>query len=221
MSVDPKTISNARKLAEIDIETLMQLADSGKKFIHRKALRYKDPSTNVRVIDLKYADLSREGTLITGAISAESGVAVTGPLRAASITVVGQRLSDEPTIIQELTEKLKTHSALLGLSADRTSIILYALKNGGLDPLLNEIHEVILNHKQALAMTVRTDLAYIEASGIVQEEVPTIIGRISEALRLNEMNMFSFFTIASSITIFASWNDRENVLNVVKESLRR
>jgi aspartokinase len=95
------------------------------------------------------------------------------------------------------------------------------LKNGGLDPLLNEIHEVILNHKQALAMTVRTDLAYIEASGIVQEEVPTIIGRISEALRLNEMNMFSFFTIASSITIFASWNDRENVLNVVKESLRR
>jgi len=57
MSADPKVIGNPKRLPEIDVNTLVGLADSGTKFIHRKALRYKDSSVKVRVIKHSHGNL--------------------------------------------------------------------------------------------------------------------------------------------------------------------
>ncbi len=43
MSADPKIIANPKRLAEIDVNALVGLADSGAKFVHSKALKYKPP----------------------------------------------------------------------------------------------------------------------------------------------------------------------------------
>ena len=51
MSGDPKIVSNPERLREIDVNTLVGLADSGAKFIHSKALKYKPKNINVRVIN--------------------------------------------------------------------------------------------------------------------------------------------------------------------------
>ncbi len=51
MSGDPKIITNPKRLTEIDVNTLVGLADSGAKFIHSKALKYKPQSVDVRVIN--------------------------------------------------------------------------------------------------------------------------------------------------------------------------
>jgi aspartate kinase len=71
MSADPKVIASPKRIPEIDVNTLVGLADSGTKFIHRKALRYKDSSVKVRVIRYTHGNLNAEGTLITGALSTE------------------------------------------------------------------------------------------------------------------------------------------------------
>src|SRR5207249_12276104 len=47
---DPDMISNAQVLRTIDMKALVGIADTGTKFVHRKALRYKDPAINIRVI---------------------------------------------------------------------------------------------------------------------------------------------------------------------------
>ena len=59
MSGDPKIVSNPERLREIDVNTLVGLADSGAKFIHSKALKYKPKNINIRVINHAYGNLTQ------------------------------------------------------------------------------------------------------------------------------------------------------------------
>ena len=220
MSADPKVIQNPKRLGKIDVHMLVGMADSGTKFIHRKALRYKDPSINARVINHAHGDLNVEGTLVTGGFSTELDVIIASNSPAASITVVGCGVSEKPKIIQELAEKVKASATMLGLSVNYNSIILYLTEEGNLDLVFEKIHEAILGHKETLAMSVREQLAFIKVSGVGLEETPGIIGKISETLRVNEINIFGIVTITSSILLFVDWTQRETALNLIKQSLR-
>lgn len=220
MSADPKVIQNPKRLEEVDVHMLVGMADSGTKFIHRKALRYKDPSINARVINHAYGDLNASGTLITGGFSTNLDVVVASQSPAASITVVGSGVSEKPKIIQELAETVKAYTSMLGLSVNYNSIILYVAEGRNLNSLLEKIHEAILRHKETNAMSVRGQLAFIKVSGVGLEETPGIIGKISETLRINEINIFGILTITSSILLFVDWTQREAALNLIKQSLR-
>ena len=220
MSADPKVIDDPKRLPEIDVSTLVGLADSGTKFIHRKALRYKDASVKVRVIKHIHGDLNAEGTLIKGALSSDLDVELASPSPSLSITVVGKGVSENPQVIKELAETVKNHAELLGLSLNYDSMILYVSENSNSKLLLEKVHEVILNHEETLAMSVRKQLAFLKIRGVGLEQTPGLTGRISEALRVNCINIFGLMTITSSILLFVKWNEREKALNLVRNALR-
>jgi len=220
MSADPKIISKPKTLRDVDVNTLVGLADSGTKFIHRKALRYLDPSVRVRVISHAYGDLNAEGTVIKGALSTELDVALANRSPATSITVVGRGVSEKSEIMKELAERVRSHAPLLGLSLNYDSIILYVSGEGDSKSLLEEIHETILKHEETIAMSVRKNLAFLKVKGVGLEETPGIIGKISGTLRLNDINIFGLLTITSSILLFVDWNEKERVLKLVKDALQ-
>jgi len=220
MSADPKIISKPKTLPNIDVDTLVGLADSGTKFIHRKALRYKDSSVKVRVISHTHGDLNRDGTLIEGALSTELDVALANSSSAMSITVVGHGLSEKTEVVQQLAEMVKVNAQLLGLSLNYNSMILYASEKEDSNLLLEKLHEAILEHKEILAMSVKKQLAFLKVKGVGLEETPGLIGKISEALRLNGINIFGLLTITSSILLFVDWNEKERALSLVKNALR-
>jgi len=220
MSGDPKTVSNPERLREIDVNTLVGLADSGAKFIHSKALKYKPKNINVRVINHAHSNLTKEGTVITGALASELDAEMAHPFPVAEITVIGNGISANPQIIQEMVEKTKQHSLLLGMSMNTNSIILYASQEKNLDALFNDIHEITKSNKETIAMAVKKDLVFIKTSGVGLEETHGIIGKISEDLRLNGINISGILTITSSILLFVDWNEREKALKLIKNSLR-
>ena len=220
MSGDPKTVSNPERLREIDVNTLVGLADSGAKFIHSKALKYKPKNINVRVINHAHGNLTKEGTVITGALASELDAEMAHPFPVAEITVIGNGISANPQIIQEMVEKTKQHSLLLGMSMNTNSIILYASQEKNLDALFNDIHEITKSNKETIAMAVKKDLVFIKTSGVGLEETHGIIGKISEDLRLNGINISGILTITSSILLFVDWNEREKALKLIKNSLR-
>jgi aspartate kinase len=220
MSADPKIIGNPKRLPEIDVNTLVGLADSGTKFIHRKALRYKDSSVRVRVIRHSHGNLNAEGTVITGALSTELDVVLANPSPTMSITVVGKGVAEQPQVIKELTETVKNHAELLGLSVNYDSMILYASENSNSNLLLEKVHEVILKHEETLAMSVRKQLAFLKVKGVDLEKTPGLTGRIAEALRLNAINIFGLMTITSSIMLFINWKEREKVIKLVRNALK-
>ncbi len=100
------------------------------------------------------------------------------------------------------------------------SLILYASENEDSNQLLNKVHETILEHEETLAMSVRKQLAFLKVKGVGLEETPGLIGKISETLRLNAINIFGLLTITSSILLFVDWNKKERALNLIKNALQ-
>ncbi len=220
MTGDPKILSDAERLKEIDVNTLVGLADSGAKFIHSKALKYKPRNINVRVINHTCGNLSEEGTLITGVLATELDAEIKHPFPIAEITVIGNGIAANPQIIREMIEKTKQHSLLLGLSMNTNSVILYASQKKNLDALFKDIHTITKSNKETIAMAVKKDLVLIKTSGVGLEETHGIIGKISEDLRLSGINISGMLTITSSILLFVDWNMREKALKLIKNSLR-
>ena len=221
MSGDPKIVTNPKRLSEIDVSTLVGLADSGAKFIHSKALKYKPQSIAVKVINHAHGDLSQKGTLITGALATELDVEIAHPSPVAEITIVGNRVSENPSIILEMVEKAKVQTTLLGMSMNTNSVILYVSQEKNIDTFFNEIHNITLNNAETIAMAVKKDVAFLKISGVGLEETHGLIGKISETLRINEMNIYGILTITSSILLFVDWSEREKALQLIRNSLRR
>lgn len=219
LSADPKLIPNAKKLDKIDVRTLIGLADSGTKFIHRKALRYKDPDIPVRVINHQKDDLEADGTIITGAISSEIDVSFESSTPSMAVTVAGKGISENPAILSNLVRKIRDHSTLNGLSADFDSVIFYAPQTTS-NSLLSTVHDVVTEYGEALAMAVQPDLAFLKVKGVGLEDTPGIIGRISTRLREKGINIYGMLTLASSILVFVSWDEKEQALNLIKQVVK-
>ena len=220
MSSDPKLIATPRLLPTIDVNTLVGLADSGAKFIHSKALKYKPKNIDVKVINSAHGDLNKEGTIITGGLKTELDAEIAHPTSVAEITVVGNGLSANPHVITEMVQKVKENTVLLGMSMNTNSIILYVPQQDNIGVLFNQIHDITVNNKETIAMAVKKDLVFIQTTGVGLEETHGIIGRISEDLRLNGINISGILTITSSILLFVDWNEKEKALKLIKNSLK-
>jgi aspartate kinase len=221
MSGDPKLVSDPQRLKEINVNTLVGLADSGSKFIHSKALKYKPKNIDVKVMNSEYGDLSREGTIITGGLASDLDVEIAHASPVTEITVVGNGIPANPQIVLDMMQKAKEHSALLGMSMNTNSVILYVSQEKNLEQLVNEIHQITTGNKETLAMAVKKDLVFLQTSGVGLEETHGIIGKISEELRVNNINISGILTITSSILLFVDWNEKEKALKLIKDALRK
>ena len=219
MSSDPKIIASPKLLSTIDVNTLVGLADSGAKFIHSKALKYKPKDIDVKVISNTHGDLSRGGTIITGGLTSELDAEIAHPTPVVEITVIGNGMSANPEVITKMVEKVKENSILLGMSMNTNSIILYVPQEKNIDVLFNQIHNITISNKETIAMAIKKDLVFIKTSGVGLEETHGIIGKISEDLRVNGINISGILTITSSILLFVDWNEKEKALKLIKNSL--
>ena len=220
MSGDPKIITVPQRLKEINVNTVVGLADSGAKFIHSKALKYKPKNIDVKVINHAHGDLSKEGTIITGGLASELDAEIAHPTTVAEITVIGNGISANPQVITEIVAKVKENSILLGMAMNTNSIILYVPQEKNIKNLFNQIHKITTSNKETIAMAVKKDLVFIKTSGVGLEETHGIIGKISEDLRVNGINISGILTITSSILLFVDWTEKEKALKLIKNSLK-
>lgn len=220
MSSDPKLIAQPKLLATINVNTLVGLADSGAKFIHSKALKYKPKDIDVKVMSNKLDDLGRPGTIITDGLATELDAEIANETPVAEITVVGEGMSKNPQVITQIVEKVKENSMLIGMSMNTNSIIVYVPQTENINQLINQIHEITITNKETIAMAVKKDLVFIKTSGVGLEETQGIIGKISEDLRLSGINISGILTITSSILLFVDWNEKERALKLIKNALK-
>jgi aspartate kinase len=219
LTADPKLVPDARRLERVDVRTLIGLADSGTKFIHRKALRYKDQDIPVRVINQNKGDLEAKGTTITGGISNEVEVTWEDSNQVMAVTIAGKGISENPEILSEIIKEIRKHSALDGLSEDFNSLIFYVPQTGT-NTILTAVHNLIVEFGEAMAMAVQPNLAFLKVKGVGLEDTPGIIGRISSHLQTNGINIYGMITLASSILVFVGWDDKELALRLMKQVAR-
>jgi len=219
MTADPKIIGNPRKLDEITIDALVGLTDSGTKFIHKKALRYKSPDIDIKVISISSGDLDSEGTLIHGSFP-NTVIIESHPEPAMTVTIVGERASESfETLTSVLEEVRKAGLPLLGMSINHNSLILYLPMNGP-DRLLEALHSIVIRDKRIIALAVRKGMAFIRVKGVGLEETPGVISRITNVLNSADINIYGIFTITSSVELFIDLNKREKALRLIREALK-
>jgi aspartate kinase len=214
---DPRLIGNTQVLRNIDMKTLVGIADSGTKFIHRKALRYKDPAINVRVIPSAAGRLDALGTEITGGPLPELEVILHNPDPVASVTLVGEDLPHNPELVRKTIEIIRNN--LVAISQDSDSAILYLSEKPNLRRQITRLHDVIAKDPHGLAIAARMGMALLTIKGVGLEDTPGVIARISEALRSNNINIFGILTITSSVIVLVDWNLRRRAARLVRTSL--
>ncbi len=218
MTADPKLVASAERIAEIDVNSLVGLASCGSKFIQRKALKYKDPEIDVKIINYRHCDLEAEGTLIKGSLSSRI-VDLAFPDPVASITIVGNAVSQSPKILHEIAQTIREAEVpLLGVSANTDSIIVYIPENM-LDIIVEPIHKVVLHNSEALSCSVRKNLAFIKIKTAELEETPGVISQFVKALSAKNINVYGMFTVASGIHVFVDVALIDQALTLIRNSV--
>jgi len=214
---DPDIVSGAHVLRTIEMKTLIGIADSGTKFIHRKALRYKDPAINIRIIPNAAGRLDAQGTQITGGPLPELEVRIHNPDPVASITLVGRDLPRNPELMRKVTATIRTN--LVAISQDSDSAILYLSQTPSLRRQISRLHDIVAKDPHGLALAARMGMALITIKGVGLEETPGLVARISDALRSSNINLFGVLTITSSVLVLVDWKVRKPAGKLIRSSL--
>ncbi len=218
LSADPKLIERPEKVDRISVVRLAGLSDSGTKFIHSKALRYKQEDIDVYLVNSSRGDLRANGTLIHGSLP-NLEVVLEEEEPVLSITFVGEQITAHPETILEILREIGSSGVrICGMSGNHNSIILYLSSMTKLD-VLNVLHNIVKSHPETIAMAVRKNLAFLQIRGLGLEETPGIIERISVPLREEGINIFGILTVTSSVDLFVDWDDRERAIKLIDSDL--
>jgi aspartate kinase len=219
LSAAPELVRNARLLQRIDMRTLTGIADTGTNFIHRKALRFKDPNINIRVISNTSGKLDSQGTLVTGVSLPELEVTVNNPHPVASVTIIGTCLPRQPELVGKISRLAGQN--LVAVSQDRDSAIVYVKQTERLRRQIARLHDAVLNDPHGIAVAARMGMALITVRSIGLEERLGVVARISDALRTANINMFGVLTITSSVLVFVDWKVRRKAGSLIRSSLEK
>lgn len=219
MSGDPKLVKYPKHLKKIDIKTLVGIADSGTKFIHRKALRYKDPNINIRVVSNRYRNLQAPGTTITGEPLPALDVRVHNPDHVSSITLVGKTLPKNADLTRQAIQIVRHN--LLAVSEDSDSVILYVSDGTSMKQQINRLHDTVVGNSSGIALATRRGLSLITVKGVGLEETPGVVANLSGALQSNGINIFGILTIASSVVVVVDWKARKMAAQLIRTRLEQ
>jgi aspartate kinase len=218
MTADPKLVKSARKIPQIDVNSLIGLAGSSQKFLQKKALKYKEDWMDVKIINHAYCDLNVEGTVIKGSLIGNVA-SVEFPEAIAFITIVRNRLSQSSEILHQVIQKLRSAEAqLLGFSANYDSITIY-VPESMLDKILEPLHSIVHSSSEAVAMAVRKNLSMIKIKKAGLEETPEVLGSLATSLSVENINIYGLFTVTSGIYVFIDSARVKEALTIVKKTL--
>jgi len=224
MTGDPKIVENPRLIREIEVKSLIGLADSDVKFLKRKTLKYKPSNVDIKLINFRNGSVDVEGTVIKGSFpnpNSNSRLEVEvckEPI--AALTAVGKGISSRPDVLVEVFKSIKEAGVQpIGVTTDSESIIIYISESKSLD-IAKKVHAIVLKNPDTLiAVALRRNLALISIRGIGLEETPGIIGKITEPLGRKGINIHGIFTITSTINLIVTQDNVEQVCKLITDVL--
>jgi len=220
LTADPKIVETPEVIEKISVARLAGLTNTGTKFLHLKALKYKQETTDVYLLNSALSDLNARGTWIHGSLP-DLEVTLGEDRPVISITFIGEQISAHPQIFLEILRNLELGEVrICGMTGNHNSATFYLTSPVELGTM-DALHGVVTSHPETMAMAVRKNLALLQITGLGLEETPGIIGGISEPLRENGINIFGILTVTSSVDLFVDWDEKERAIDLLGVSLRR
>ncbi|MEM2740035.1 MAG: aspartate kinase [Candidatus Bathyarchaeia archaeon] len=217
MTADPKIVSNPKRIDAISVHDLSVLADVGVKFIHKKALAYKDPSIDVKVLSFKSVSFEDQGTIIKGGFERKMDVRQVYDKPIGYITILGEDIASYTEIICETISIIGSAGSILGLSCDNQSIIVYMPEDLCVN-IADRVHRLVEKYRgKVKAIAVRRGLCMFAVRGFGLEESPGIIAGISKPLSEKNINIHGVYTVSSTVFILVDWSVKDVVFSTLKD----
>ncbi|MEM3402765.1 MAG: aspartate kinase, partial [Candidatus Hadarchaeales archaeon] len=220
MSADPNVVEGAKILEKITVEEMTDLARFGAQVMHPRAMRYKDPEIDAKVINFKHYDLSAPGTKIIGPVEKEvEGVRlVEEPL--AMLTVVGEEMQVTPGVLVKTSTPVSAAGInIFGVSIGPRSFSLY-VRESEAEKAAKLVHEVIVGDRLMKSVTTQGGLAMIVAESEKFIYTPGVIARLTAPLAKEKINIVEILSSRASISFFVNWEDRERAMELFKKAMK-
>ena len=219
MSADPKLIESPKRIDEIEVKKLIGLADSGLKFLHKKALTHKPKGTDVKLISNQSSSLDADGTIIKGSMEdIEVGII---SANAAAITIVGEGISSNPALLAEMLSAFKQEDGgILGMAANSDNLVFY-INSSEAGRVCKKLHSLVVENRETVGLALRSGLALIMINGISLQETPGSISRAATLLRDAGVNIFGQYTVMSEIFLMVKKDDCEKAVELLRKEFVR
>jgi len=220
MSADPNKLKEARLLGRISVEEMRDLARFGAQVMHPRAMNYKNPNINAKVIHFRHGNLSANGTVIMGPNEVEFvGVrAYEKPL--AMLTIIGRAMQTTQGILVKTATPLGTAGInILGVSIGPRSFSVYVAEEDS-RRALKLLHSTITKNKLMKSVTSEGNLALLIAESERFIYTPGAIAKLSKPLARARINITENLSSRASISFFINWNDRKEALKLLRQAMK-
>jgi aspartate kinase len=218
-TADPRLVPEARRLGEVGYEEMLEMASSGAKVMHNRAVELGGVYGMPILVASSFAD--GPGTLIHGGASMEVGNKVRGiahDVNVAKVTIVG--VPDKPGVASAIFEPLaganvSVDTIVQNASIERITDLTFTVAKGDLAKAMKVIAPVV---KSIGARDCVTDskLAKVSIIGAGIQSAPGYAARMFEALYAEDINIELITTSEIRITCIideARMNDAVRVLH--------
>jgi len=221
MSADPRRIRGPNLLTEVTAEEMCDLARYGARILHHRALEYKDPRIDAKVIHFRHGSLSAKGTRIVGAIVGGKKVSTQlYPEPLAMLTVVGEKMQVEPGILSKAVTPLsRAKINIFGVSIGPRSFSLYVTEKES-QRALETMHRAVRKDRVMKSVTSEAGVAMVMAESEKFIETPGIISKLSEPLAKKGINVIEIYSSRTSISFFINWEDRKRAFRLLRKAMR-
>lgn len=219
MSGDPSKVDAPHLLEQITVKEMRDLARYGAQVLHPRALDYKDPNIDAKVIHFRYGNLSARGTKIIGPRGGGMNTSLYGkPL--AMLTIVGGEMQVRPGVLLEAAKPLSRAGInIFGVSIGPRSFSVYVAEREA-KRALKLLHGVVTRHELMKSVTSENNIAMIIAESEKFIETPGVIAKLTEPLAKEGINIIEIFSSRASITFFVNWADRDRALKLLKKVMK-
>lgn len=217
MTADPKIVSNPERIGNINVGELVNLCDSGVKFIHRKALRYLNGSFEVRIVGNHKSEFASEGTVVTGRLPEKSDY-LGYPSPVCVVTIVGKGFADEPKILLNIFERISSSKIPVLARLIDVDAACICFPEARAKEVIEAVHSTILESEPGSAMALKKKLAFLRIIGVESENTSKVLKQVIGSLEQRDIGIFGIHTVASNILIFVDWAEKDAALLAAKEA---
>ncbi|KUO39245.1 MAG: hypothetical protein AVW05_00990 [Hadesarchaea archaeon DG-33] len=220
MTADPNKIKRAQLIKRISVEEMRDLARFGAQVMHPRAMSYKNPHINAKVIHFRYGNLSVRGTTIVGPKEVESVSVRAYEKPLAMLTIVGKEMQTTPGIlVKSATPLTRAGINIFGISIGPRSFSIYVMEEDS-SRALELLHKSIILNRKMKSVTSENNIALLIAESERFIYTPGAITKLSEPLARARINVIEIFSSRASISFFVNWDDRKKALRLLKQSMK-
>lgn len=215
-SADPRLVKKVEMLPKISVEEMGILAESGAKVLHPRALKYKNINMRSKIIHFQNGDLDSPGTEIEGSFSSKVDIFQD---KLCLLTIVGDSILETPGILRDIITPLsKNNISIQSIAIGIQYIGIYVSEKYS-KKAYDLIHLSVLKSEKLKSVTSKEDIALIVVSSRDFIDTPGIIEKITRPLAENNINILEMVTIKTDILIFVSWNNKDKVYQLIRQTL--